>query len=168
MGRFVTEEKFLAVQAYLTGKESYRDIAQRIGTHHKSVVKWVSLYQLHGMEGLIRGYTTYSKEFKMDVLKFMNESGTSLLETAAVFNIAAPSTVLQWKRLLDEQGEDALNSMKKGRTPMKKENNPTPLEGTTEALQAELERLRMENAYLKKLNALVQSKEKLQSKSKRK
>ena len=44
----------------------------------------------------------------------------------------------------------------------------TPVEGSVEALQEELERLRMENAYLKKLNALVQSKEKLQSKTKRK
>jgi transposase len=51
---------------------------------------------------------------------------------------------------------------------MKKENKSTPPEGSTEALQAELDRLRMENVYLKKLNALVQSKEKLRSKSKRK
>lgn len=168
MGRFSSDEKYLAVQAYLTGRESYRDIAQRIETHHKSVMKWVSLYQKHGMEGLIRGYTTYSKPFKMDVLKFMNESGTSLLETAAIYNIAAPSTVLQWKKVLEEQGEDALNPQKKGRPSMKKENNSTPSEGSTEALQAELDRLRMENAYLKKLNALVQSKEKLRSKSKHK
>jgi transposase len=52
---------------------------------------------------------------------------------------------------------------------MKKENKKgTSGEGSVEALQEELERLRMENAYLKKLNALVQSKEKLQSKTKRK
>jgi len=100
MGEFIPEDKFMAVQAYLTGKDSYRDIARRIETHHKSVMKWVSLYQSHGMEGLIRGYTTYSKKFKMDVLNFMNESGTSLLETVAIYNIAAPSTVLQWKRVL--------------------------------------------------------------------
>lgn len=35
-----------------------------------------------------------------------------------------------------------------------------------EALQEEVERLRMENAYLKKLRALVQAKEKLQSRTK--
>lgn len=42
------------------------------------------------------------------------------------------------------------------------------MEGSVEALRAEVERLRMENAYLKKLNALVQNKEKLQSKTRRK
>jgi len=51
---------------------------------------------------------------------------------------------------------------------MKKEKNTAPIEGSAEALQAEVERLRMENAYLKKLNALVQSKKKLRSKTKRK
>lgn len=52
---------------------------------------------------------------------------------------------------------------------MKKETNkPQPAEGSEEALRAEIERLRMENAYLKKLRALIQEKEKLQKKTKRK
>ena len=33
----------------------------------------------------------------MDVLNFMNETGTSLLETAVIYNIPDPSTILQWK-----------------------------------------------------------------------
>jgi transposase len=52
---------------------------------------------------------------------------------------------------------------------MKEETKkPTPVECSAESLQAEVERLRMENVYLKKLNALVQNKEKLRSKPKRK
>jgi transposase len=52
---------------------------------------------------------------------------------------------------------------------MKKETNKTqPAEGSEEALRAEIERLRMENAYLKKLKALIQEKERLRNKTKRK
>ena len=51
---------------------------------------------------------------------------------------------------------------------IKRQQNQHLAEGSIEALQAEIERLRMENAYLKKLNALVQNKEKLQNKTKRK
>ena len=100
------------------------------------------------------------------VLSYITEHGTSLREAAAIFNIPTHSILSRWKKEFETKGEDALKSMKKGRPSMKKDNKPTPPEGSNEALQAEIERLRMENAYLKKLNALVQSKEKLRSKSK--
>lgn len=52
---------------------------------------------------------------------------------------------------------------------MKKESKKNiPVEGSKEALQAEIEYLRLENAYLKKLKALIQEKERLQNKTKRK
>jgi transposase len=99
----------------------------------------------------------------------MTETGTSLIETAAIYQISSPSTILKWRKQLEEQGVDALLSKKRGRPSMKKETKKTkPVEGSQEALLAEIERLCMENAYLKKLNALVQEKEKLQNKTKRK
>jgi transposase len=168
LSKFSPEEKLKAVQSYFTGNESFRRIAARIGTEHKTIRKWLALYRAHGMEGLIVRYTNNSVEFKMDVLRFMNETGTSLLDTAARYNIPAPSTISQWKRVLEERGIDALQPMKKGRPSMKKEDKQLVPEGSKEALQAEVERLRMENAYLKKLNALVQSKEKLRNKTKHK
>jgi transposase-like protein len=121
------------------------------------------------VEGLTSRYTNYSVEFKMNVLKFMNETGSSLLETAAKYNISAPSTILKWKNVLEEQGVVALYSKKRGRPSMKKETKKKqPVEGSQEALLAEIERLRMENAYLKKLNALVQEERKSQNAKKRK
>jgi transposase-like protein len=90
----------------------------------------------------------------MDVLRFMNETGTSLLDTAARYNIPAPSTISQWKRVLEERGIDALQPMKKGRPSMKKEDKQLVPEGSKEALQAEVKRLRMENAFLKKVECL--------------
>ncbi len=93
----------------------------------------------------------------------MIEHGTSLLETAAIFQIAAPSTIRKWRKQFETKGFDALQSKKKGRPSMKKEKNKqskqAPVEGSPEALQAEIDRLRMENEYLKKLNALVLAKD---------
>ncbi|PLS16856.1 IS3 family transposase, partial [Bacillus sp. M6-12] len=95
-------------------------------------------------------YTNYTAQFKIDVLNYMNETGTSLLETAAIFKISAPSTILQWRKVVEEQGIGALHSKKRGRPLMKKDQNKQqPAEGSQEALLAEIERLRMENAYLK-------------------
>jgi transposase-like protein len=129
-------------------------------------------YEHHGEDAFKKSYTSYSAQFKLDVLTYMNDNGTSPNETAAIFNITSPALIRKWRILFETQGIDALKLKKKGRPTMNKEikniKKSTPVEGSIESLQAEIERLRMENAYLKKLNALVQSKEALQSKTKRK
>jgi hypothetical protein len=50
----------------------------------------------------------------------MNEFGTSVRETAAIFNIPSHSTLLSWQKSLELQGIDALKPKKKGRSSMKK------------------------------------------------
>lgn len=58
--------------------------------------------------------------FKLEVLQYMTENGTSLCETAAIFNIPAHSTLAVWKRKFETQGIDALQSQEQGRLSMKK------------------------------------------------
>ena len=174
MSKFTVEIKLNAVQRYLSGAESYQEIAESIGSTKSQVINWVKLFEVQGIKGFEKDYTAYSVKFKLDVLNFMNETGASLRETASNFNISSPSTVYKWEQLLKTQGLDALEPKKKGRPPMEKESNKVQskdkvsAEGSLEALQAKIKRLEMENAYLKKLNTLVQMQEKLQTKSKRK
>jgi transposase len=163
MAKFTAEEKLQAVLRYVNGNESFKTIAQSIGADDKIIRVWKKQYEHNGVEAFIKRYTNYTPQFKLDVLNFMIENGTSLTETAAIFGIAAPSTILQWRKQFETKGFGALQSQKKGRPSMKKETNKQPkqalVEGSPEALQAEINRLRMENEYLKKLNALVQAKE---------
>jgi len=170
MAKFTSEEKLQAVIRYLEGKESLNEIGKSIGVHHTGILKWVKLYEQHGVEAFIKRYTNYSAQYKLDVLNYMIEHGTSLRETAAIFNIPTPSSIYCWKKRFETKGFDALQSKKKGHPSMKKETNKqpkkVPVEGSPEALQAEINRLRMENDYLKKLNALVQAKEKSPKKTK--
>ena len=170
MAKFSTEDKIQAVNRYLNGKESSYEIAKSLGTVHKAVLTWVKQYEYNGVDAFIKRYTNYTQQFKIDVLNYMIEHGTSLIETAAIFNIAAPSTILVWKKQFETKGIDALQSRKKGRPSMKKETNKQPkqtlVEGSSEALQARIKQLEMENEYLKKLNALVQAKEKSPKKTK--
>ncbi len=169
MSKYTTEFKLKIVEHYLQTNCSKKSLARKFKVSRSDVQKWIAFYENQGEAGLVSTYTNYTEEFKLDVLNFMIETGTSLIETAAVFNIPAPSTILRWKKLLEKQGIRALQSKKRGRLSMKKDTKKTqPVEGSQEALLAEIERLRMENAYLKKLNALVQEKEKLQNKTKRK
>lgn len=170
MAKFSAEEKLQAVARYLNGNESYRTIGKSIGVNHKAIQKWVRQFEHNGVNSFIKKCTSYTQQFKLDVLNYMTEFGTSTIETAAIFNIPAPSTIIVWKKQLETCGVDALQSKKKRRLSMKKESikqsKQAPVEGSTEALQAEIQRLRMENEYLKKLNALVQAKEKSPRKTK--
>ncbi|NTU24580.1 transposase [Brevibacillus sp. HB1.2] len=170
MSKFTAKDKLSAVLRYLYGEETHAAIAESIGTHKSMVGVWVMQYEKHGAEAfIITSYTRHSTQFKLDVLNYMKNHGTSPNETAAIFQISSPRLVRKWRSEFQSQGKDALIPKKKGRPAMKKENKKaTPMEGSVEALQAEVERLRMENAYLKKLNTLVQNKEKLQSKTRRK
>jgi transposase len=169
MSKFTVGEKLNAIKRYLNGIESQRTIADSIGVNKAVLQNWIKQYQSHGEKAFEKSYTSYSSQYKLDVLNYMDNNGTSPNETAVIFNISSPGLIRKWRIQFESQGIDALESKKKGRPAVKKETKKsTPVEGSVEALQAELERLRMENAYLKKLNALVQNKEKSPNKTKRK
>lgn len=174
MAKFTTEERIQLVLRYINGNESLKEIAQEMDLDRSLLSGWVRLYEKHGVDAFTAGYTSYSVEFKMDVLNYMNEMGMSSIDTAAIFNISSSGLIRKWRLQFEQGGINALKPKKKGRTPMKENTEkieskkPTPVEGSIEELQAKIERLEMENAYLKKLNSLVQMQEKLQTKSKRK
>jgi transposase-like protein len=168
MAKYSLELKLQAVLAYLDGKGSFQTIAERFQVSLSPLKNWVNHYREHGVKGFQQAYTNHDLRFKMDVLNYMRETRASIEKTASIFNVGS-SNVWKWKQLFEAGGVDALQQRKKGRPSMnKKDKKNQPEEGSVEALRAENERLRMENEYLKKLQALIQQKEKLQNKTKRK
>lgn len=167
MVKVAAEEKIQAVKKYLEGNEGLKTVAESVGVTKAMLQTWIRQYQHHGEDSFRKGYAAYSAEYKLEILNYIKEHGTSIREAAGIFNIPTHSLILGWKKQVETKGVDALIPKKKGRSSMKKEEKTAPAEGSIEALQAEIERLRMENAYLKKLNALVQSKKKLRSEIKR-
>ena len=149
MSKFTTEEKLQAVIRYIHGNESLREIATSIGTVHQVLLRWVKQFENNGEKAFVKRYTNYTQQFKLDVLNFMTENGTSLDDTAAIFNISAPSSILGWKNQLETKGTDALQSKKKGRPSMKKESNiqpkPTSAEGTIKELELRVTQLESPN-----------------------
>lgn len=173
MPYYSLEVKLKAIHRYQNGAEGIRSIAKSIGINYEVLRMWIRQYEYHGEKAFQKSYTAYSMAYKLDVLKYMNDNGTSPNEAAVIFNISSPGVIREWRSLFNKHGIDALIPKKKGRHCMTDKDNKRlkkqePAEGSVEALRAEVERLRMENAYLKKLNALVQNKEKSPNKIKRK
>jgi transposase len=162
-----------AIHQYLSGNVGVKSIARSLGINHEVLRMWIKQYEYHGVQAFEKSYTAYTIPYKLDVLNYMIENGTSPNEAAVIFNISSPGIIRKWRSQFNEHGVDALKPQKKGRhctMDMNKKGikKQEPAEGSVQALQAELERLRMENAYLKKLNALVQNKEKSPNKTNRK
>ncbi len=132
------------VRHYIYDTESLKDISDSIPVDNALLRLWIQQYKHHGEKAFEKRYASYTLEYKLDLLNYMNDNGTSIRETATIFNIPAPSTLRQWKRLLETEGIDALKPKRKGRPSMKKENQKQskkqqPKEGSVEELQAVIE-----------------------------
>ncbi|MED3804007.1 transposase [Lysinibacillus xylanilyticus] len=114
MAKVSPEQRIQAVQRYLNGNEPMIEIAKDIGVSDQVVSEWVRRYQKNGGETFLKSYTKYSADYKIDVLNYMNETGTSSTDTAALFNISSPGMIRNWKIKFEVGGYDALVSKKKG------------------------------------------------------
>ncbi|MFC6604965.1 transposase [Ectobacillus funiculus] len=114
MTKYTLETKLKAVQEYLEGKDSYKGVARKHNLNTTMLKKWVRQFRKNGPTAFRQRYTNHSLEFKMDVLNYLERTGTSTTETAVVFNIPSDSTVWKWKQLFDTGGIDALQPKQRG------------------------------------------------------
>lgn len=163
MAKYSEEFKLHVVKEYLDGPLGFTLLAQKysIGSKHQ-ILNWVNIYRTHGPSGLEvkKKKESYTVQFKLDVLSFMERTGASLTETATEFGLTNPPMISSWKKKFLEGGTEAL-TRPKGRPPMPdKAKNGTHKkqqkmnEMTREQqLERENELLRLEVEYLKKLRA---------------
>ena len=163
MAKYSLELKQQVAEHYLSGVEGTEATTLRFHVARAQVRQWASLYRVYGIEGIKKRYTFYSVDFKQRAIQAVLQDNCSLSDACARFNISSLSTLLQWLRLYNDGGIDALLPKRRGRPrvpkPAKPQQDPEkPLEEMTrEELLQELEYRRAEVAYLKKLDALIQS-----------
>jgi transposase len=163
MAKYSEKFKLMLVREYQTGKLGYKLLAEKYGMKDSTPIKrWVKIYEKFGTEGLMskNHKETYSTQFKLDILRYMERTGSSEMDTALHFGITNHSTIGPWKKAYLEGGAEALDK-RKGRPPMsdkaKKKKSRKPLEEKEMTYEQKLERenelLRLEVEYLKKLRA---------------
>lgn len=159
MVKYSEKFKLMVVKEYQEGKLGYKLLARKYGVKsHKLVLTWVKNYEKFGAKGLMRekNNKSYSVQFKLDVLRFMKKTGSSVIDTALQFDLTNPSMITKWKKDFIEGGAEALGKPK-GRPSMSdkaKNKQVEEKEMTNEQkLERENELLRLEVEYLKKLRA---------------
>ncbi|MFJ5762066.1 helix-turn-helix domain-containing protein [Neobacillus sp. NPDC093182] len=163
MTKYSEKFKLMLVREYQEGKLGYKLLAEKYGMKDSTPIKrWVKIHEKFGAEGLIKKNhkETYSTNFKLDVLRYMERTGSSEMATALHFGITNHSAIGPWKKAYLEGGAEALEKPK-GRPPMSNKAKNKKSKKTLEKkeltneqkLERENELLRLEVAYLKKLRA---------------
>lgn len=161
MAKYSEGFKLKVVQEYLEGKLSYRSLAKKYEMPSSTPIEqWVRAYKAFGNEALQRkaGKEVYAVQFKLDVLKFMKQTGASYQDTAIEFNMNNPALIANWNSQFLKERIEGLQKKSKGSPSMSKKTNSTPAKeekkmSREEQLERENELLRLEVAYLKKLKA---------------
>ena len=166
MKKYSLEFKLKVVTAYLTGVGSYSSLAKKYDIPSKTrIEEWVATYKAFGIEGLKskEKNTTYSLEFKQNVVECYLTTKTSYQDLAISFGINNPNLIGSWVRKFRKDGTDSLSG-KKGRPPKMKSNKKQSEKikeiqideqsAYVKQLEKELLHLKIENAYLKELRRL--------------
>jgi transposase len=167
MVKYTEQQKLDAVKAYESGAGGLRATAEAQGVSFDSLRVWVAQFRARGAAGVVtKKRSSYDFEFKLAVLRRMNDEGLSSRQASALFDIRRLDQVAEWSRLYADHGAEALRpGWKKLQSGMNKKPigrvdaaTPGDDQRSREDLVRDLQQLRMENAYLKKAHALVRAK----------
>jgi len=140
-------------------------ISKQKGVNESNIRKWIGFYEKYGKQGLLpRKNQNYSVDFKLKVLKSIEDDFLSLRESCLTFNIPDAAIIIKWQKDFANFGLEGLKSKPRGRPKnmsnfkRKKRKSDKPLTREEELL-LENKALRCENDLLKKLQALIQAEE---------
>ena len=160
---YSTEFKVTAVEAYLRGEGSYRDLCKRFGISHNDVLrKWVLWYNGHrefkerssakGEIYMTKGRRTTQEE-RAEIVAFCIEHNKDYGLTVETYNVSYQQ-IYAWVRKYEEGGVDKLKD-NRGRTkPVEEMTEVEKLKSEMKILEAKNRQLEIENAFIKKLQEL--------------
>ena len=182
MAKYSDEFK-LEVVFYCLDRRSFCETARHFNLDRSIVIRWVKLYQTHGIDSLRRKYSkaVYTVDFKQAaVLRLL--AGESIKALAIELNLNY-SILYQWLKAYNQYGIIGLYPKPKGRIPVStasdKSTKPTKSAKISKADKARsvndehaellrrIQYLEAENAYLKKLDALIHQRQQSKPKTKR-
>ena len=159
MAKYTVQQKIDVITLYKQGLGS-TTIARKFGINKETVLRWVEMYDVQGIEGL----TSYGKQlqhfdtsFKLKVIHWLVRTNSSYPQTARHFNLPSPSVIWSWKQRYDALGINGLSDHRKRKVQQMNEEQLTP-EQEIKQLRERLEYAEAEIAYLKKLDAVMKQK----------
>lgn len=160
--RYSKELKLTAINDYLSGKYSLREVTRKYEISYDSVLRqWIKKYNSHGnlkdtskgsMSSMAKGRKSTWEERIQIVLDCL-KSGKNYQRMAETYGVSYHQ-VYQWVRKYENGGDEALKD-KRGRNKVEAEISPEDkIRLEMKKLERENERLRAENLFLKKFEEI--------------
>ena len=162
--KYSAELKMQAVQSYLNGEGSLREICRKYGISDKHVLQdWIKWYNGHkdikerssvkGEIYMTKGRKTTQEE-RAEIVAFCIEHNYDYGLTVETYNVSYQQ-IYSWVRKYEEGGVDKLRD-NRGRTkPVEEMTEIEKLKAEMKILEAKNRRLEIENEFIKKLQELI-------------
>ena len=128
MGKYTFKKKLGAVQKYCSGELGLKAVAKEHDVNVSSLRQWIAAYQAHGIKGLKeKRRQFYSVDFKLDVLRRVENDGLSFRQAGALFDIRRFDIIGHLRRQHEEGGVELLSQSpgRQNRTMTKQSNQKT-------------------------------------------
>ena len=161
---YSAEFKVSAVEAYLRGEGSLREICKKYGISDKHVLQnWILWYNGHrefkertsakGEIYMTKGRKTTQEE-RAEIVAFCIEHNKDYGLTVETYNVSYQQ-IYAWVRKYEEGGVDKLKD-NRGRTkPVEEMSEIEKLKAEMKILEAKNRQLEIENEFIKKLQELI-------------
>ena len=160
---YSTEIKKQAVEEYLSGKGSYKDICKKYKIHSDTQLRdWIKVYNSHRELRPSKGRgrdiymtkgrnTTY--EERVEIVSYCIAHGNDYTATIEKYGVSYQQ-VYSWVRKYTEKGAEGLVDKRGKRKPEAEMTELEKLRAENKILEARNKRLETENAVLKKLEEI--------------
>lgn len=162
--RYTSELKTKAVEAYLRGEGSLRDICKKFRIRNKKQLReWITLYNKGHIDPQVeksqrsrapmtKGRKTTLNE-RVEIVTHCLENGKDYRLTMEEFRVSYQQ-IYSWVRKYEEHGVDGLMDKRGKRKPLEAMNEVERLRAENKMLRAEIQLKEMENAVLKKVQEI--------------
>lgn len=149
MSKYSIDLKLKIINEIKNDNVSFNDLERKYNIDHSLIIDWYKKYEKNGKNAFFLKKAKYNGDFKKYVVECKKSNNLSFRDTMVLFNLSGKSQIVNWERIYDKEGPNALYEEHRGRKKklMKKKSNKKKELTHEEKLLQEIEQLRMENEY---------------------
>ena len=131
MSKYSIDLKLEIINKLKNENISFRELERKYNIDHGLIIDWYKRYEKNGKDAFFSTKKKYNGTFKKYVVEYKKSNNLSFRDTMALFNISGKSKIIDWERIYDEKGPEALYEDHRGRKKKLMKKKPNKKKGLT-------------------------------------